>query len=108
MSVLTVDSRRAVAMFDRLARNVDRVPGAVQRSGRKLLDSITGIPVGETGDLAASPRLEMRESNVRVVSSVEYAHYVLYGTKYMDAQPPHVGYRGPAFARDIAIEVFKA
>ena len=107
MSV-TVDTSKTVAMFDRLERNTDRVPGVVQRAAHEVVGSITGIPVGDTGDLAASPRVELHGNDeARVVSSITYARYVFGGTKYMSAQPPHVGYDAHRFAHDIGVEVFK-
>ena len=104
-AVITVKNN-AKGMFDRLVQNAHRVPAEVERSARKTLSGISGIPV-DTGRLAASPRIVARGNEAEIVSDVEYAHYVFGGTEYMDAQPPHISYDSEQFARDLSVEIFR-
>lgn len=105
-----VSSAKAEAMFDRLGRNADNVEAAVQLGGQKMLNSISGIPV-DTGELEASPYLEVRGTKALILSDTPYALPVFMGHKdragnWVEPQPPRVGYTADEFARDVAQQVF--
>ena len=80
-------------------------------AARRCLTSISGIPV-DTGELAASPYLEIRGTTALILSDVEYALPVFRGHKdraggWVEAQPPSIGYTANDFALDVAAEVFR-
>ena len=105
---VTVDTRRIEAMFDRLVAKADDIQPVMQRAANDALDTISGIPVGATGDLAASPRVgEVTAFQAVIVSDVSYAKHVFGGTVHMDARPPHIGYDSAQLAREIANELFQ-
>lgn len=108
---VTVSTREAERMFDRLAANADNLQAALETGGKKMLDSMSGIPV-DTGELAASPRLEVRGTTALILSDVMYARFVFYGHKdrgggWVEAQPPTIGYTADEFARDVADVLFR-
>ena len=85
-----ISGRAAPARLDAV---VERV--AADASGR-----ITGVPVGETGDLSRGFTIQRRGNAVAIVNTVPYARFVFRGTRFMDAQPPQVNTE--AIARDLA------
>lgn len=108
---VTVSTKKAEAMFDRLAANADHVQAALETGGKQMLASISGIPV-DTGELAASPHLEVRGMTALILSDVLHARFVFYGHKdrgggWVEAQPPSFGYTADDFARDVADELFR-
>jgi hypothetical protein len=90
---ISVDTRAVEAMLERIGSPRD-LSGAVERAAEIGAGMITGIPVGETGDLANSmhgtPGRSPSRNSALIVSDVPYAPFVFGGTRYMDAQPPTV------------------
>ena len=105
---ITVDVSKAVGMFDRLQANADELGPTVEASARTMAATASGIPVGATGDLAGSLHVvRVGPTTALIVSKVDYARFVFYGTRYVEARPPHFSYSPQQFAADIAREAFR-
>jgi hypothetical protein len=111
--VVNVDTSRVEQMLASLDRKAQDL--VLTRCGEKALKTVSGIPV-DTGELAASPRVEVggtKEPGVarlRIVSDVEYAKFVFGGHQtrgdtYVDPVPPKIGYSAQDLANDVADEL---
>ena len=86
----------------RLKKNVklEDVKRLVHRHGDEMQNTAHYICPRDTGTLARSITLEMKDGNMtaEVAPHTNYAAYVEYGTRYMNAQP----YMRPAFLQESA------
>jgi len=84
----------------KLKKNVklDDVKEVVRRHGAEMQTTAQSVCPRRTGTLAASITLEMTNSDMtaEVEPHTNYAGYVEWGTRYMDAQP----YIRPAFMQE--------
>jgi len=102
---VSVDTSAAAAMLDRLQQQARQLGPTVQHAAQEALATISGVPV-DTGALSSSLRVEASGTKAQIVSDVPYAKYVFYGTRYVEARPPHIGYDAAQLADDIARELF--
>lgn len=101
---VTVDTSRVEGMLaDLAAKTLEQV---MDRAARQCLESVSGIPV-DTGRLASSLQVRRTRDGAQVYTDVEYARYVFGGTKYVEPQPPEVGYTAADLADDVAKELFQ-
>ena len=86
----------------RLKKNVklEDVERLVHRHGDEMQNTAHYICPRDTGTLARSITLEMKDGNMtaEVAPHMNYAAYVEYGTRFMDAQP----YMRPAYMQESA------
>lgn len=68
---------------------LEEVKAVVQHHGSEMQSVSQDICPRDTGNLAHSITLEMKDSGLtaEVAPHTNYAAYVEYGTRYMDAQP---------------------
>lgn len=108
---IEVDVTAAVAMLDGIAERAapGHLEGVIERVARDGMSRISGVPVGETGDLARSFDLRRDGDSIAIVNTTPYARFVFRGTRYMEAQPPSIPADALAreLAADIAREVFR-
>jgi hypothetical protein len=102
VDAIDFDVRDALTMFEAISGRAApaRLDRIVEQVGRDAAGHVSGVPVGETGDLARGFTVRRRGNNVEVVNTVPYARFVFGGTRFMDAQPPSVN--AEAIARDLA------
>ena len=100
---------------DKLTRNIakrvgrDRVNGVIKKSAAKVQENAVRIvPVAPYmgGTLKRSISIELQPMflSAEVTANTEYAGYVEYGTRYMDAQPymrPARSQQAPIFLNDL-------
>ena len=107
-SNITLDASGLERMLDRLATRAIQAgvaAAAAERAARSA--RITGVPVGETGRLAAStqpPQVRTVSTGAIIYTDVPYARYVFGGTFWMAARPPHV--EVPDFGNYVLRELF--
>jgi hypothetical protein len=86
VTAITVDFRtdRAAAMFERIGRNVSRreVNKLIAQAGEVGARTVTGIPTGATGDLAASVRSKMLANVAFIVADAERPNPGGAGVRY--------------------------
>lgn len=106
-SLMTMDTSAVQTMFAGLAQRARQIDTTTKRVAEET--HVTGIPVGATGRLAASPRVTSTEDGVAIVSDVPYALYVFrgfthVGGEHIAARPPHLD--GPDLADAILRGLF--
>ena len=104
---ISMDTSAVVSMFQGLARRAAEIPRTTEMVARET--RVSGIPVGATGRLAASPRVQTTDEGVAIVSDVPYALYVFrgfthVGGQHIPARPPTLD--GPDLAEAIMRELF--
>lgn len=85
---------------ERLKKNatLEDVKTVVQDRGRKMQDVAQTVCPRQTGNLAASIKLEIMDNGLtaEVAPHTNYAGYVEWGTRFMNAQP----YVRPAYMQE--------
>ena len=95
---LQVDTSNLERMLDRLATRAIAAgvaAAAAEQAARGA--KISGVPVGETGQLAAStnpPQVRTVSTGALIYTDVYYARFVFGGTFWQPARPPHVEVSG--------------
>jgi len=103
---VTVDGSAVIRMLEQIADNAGNLRPVMGNAASRAAGSVVDIPV-RSGRLASSPRVgSVDADSARIVSDVEYAPYVFFGTKYMAPEPPSLRYGPAELAQNIADEIF--
>ena len=84
--------------------SMEKVKNAVRLNGSELQQGAMQYAPVKTGNLKQSIRLQIRDSGMEaaVHPIADYAEYVEFGTRFMEAQP----YLLPAF--EVQLQIFRA